>query len=185
MGGGQAGTGGSIVIDTIYAKLAGIALFLLLLAGLFLWGDFHGAARVQAKWNVASSAQQVAVAEAKLHADAESAAMQKNYNALSAKYEDALHVQAPAVADSTLAAVTGGTLQLRDVAVCPGRGNVSATAAAARAADAAATAALTQRVTDSIAAVRVGDASDQRERQYAAQIVALQGLLRAERQSVK
>ena len=169
------------MLGTLYAKLIGAGLLLAFLGGLFLWGHHIGASSVQAKWNAAQIVQKAAVAEAQMHADAEATAMRDNFNALSAKYEKAVNAQVPAIADSVATGVTGGSLRLRDAAVCPSGGNVTAATARSRALDAAATQALADRVANSIAAVRAGDAADARERQLDAQVIGLQGVLNAER----
>jgi len=169
------------MMASIYAKLAGVLLILALFAGTFLWGDHHGTAKVQAQWDAAKVVQQVAVAKAEAASAAQAKAQQESFNTLEAKYETAIQ-PAPLLSAALPAALAAGTLQLRDPTVCPSRGDVSAATAASRAADAAATQALADRATNSIAAVRIGDAADARERQLDAQIVGLQGLLKAERQ---
>lgn len=169
------------MLASIYVKLIGIVLIFLLFVGIFLWGHHVGASNVQAKWNAEKVSQQAAVAEAQLHADAESTAMRNQYNALSANYEATLHAQVPALADSVSSGISTGALRLRYSSPCPSTGGMSKITAASRAADAAATQALADRVASSISAVRAGDAADARERQLDAQIIGLQGILKVER----
>jgi hypothetical protein len=170
------------MMASIYMKLAGAGLILVLLGSLFLWSDHHGAARVQAKWDAAKVVQQAAVAKAQADNDLHAEIMRNSYNALNAHYEAILHEKVPAVADTVAAGVTSGIFRLRDNPVCPSSSNVTAATARSRAADAAATQALADRVANSITAVRVGDAADARERQLDAKVTALQGILIAERQ---
>ncbi len=166
----------------LYAKLIGAFMAMTLLAGLFLWGHCVGAGGVQAKWDAAKLAQSTAVVIAQSAADTKYDVQQTKFSALGATYEATTHAQVPAVADSIAAGITGGTVQLRDKpALCPTRGTVSAATASSRAADAAATQALADRVANSIAAVRAGDAADARERQLDAQVIGLQAILAAER----
>lgn len=44
-------------LASIYAKLIGLALILLCLLALFLWGHHVGAAGVQARWDAAKAVQ--------------------------------------------------------------------------------------------------------------------------------
>jgi hypothetical protein len=168
------------MLTGLYAKLIGLGLILAALAGLFLWGHHVGAASVQARWDAAKAAQAAAVARQAAASATQTQSWTQQFAATAAQFEATTHEPTPAVADSVAAAAAAGTVQLRDRADrCPGQ--VSGAAARSRAADAAATAALAQRTADSIAAVRVGDAADARERQLGEQVKALQALLRAER----
>jgi len=169
------------MMASIYMKLAGAALILFLLMGIFLWGHHSGASSVQAKWDAAKVVQQVAVAKAQADNDLHAEMMRNSYNALNAHYQAILHEKVPAVADSVASGVTGGTLRLRDSSVCPSSGNITAATARSRALDAVATQALSDRVSTAIQIIRIGDAADTRERQLDAQIVGLQGVLNAER----
>lgn len=169
------------LLSSLYAKLIGAGLLLALLAAGYAFAHHQGAASVQAKWDAAKAVNAAAVAEAQLHADAVATAQRDNFNALSAKYEAAIHVQVPTIAGTIPADLAAGTLRLRDPTVCPSSGNVTAATARSRALDAASTQALADRVQAAVAAVRVGDESDARERLLGAQVTALQGVLTAER----
>lgn len=169
----------------LYARLiAFAALALLVVAGVGYYGHTRyraGQTAVQAKWDASQVAQQQAVAKAQAQNDIVSAAMRDEFNALSAKYEAAIHAQVPAVADSVSAGVSAGTIRLRDSAAsCPGV--VSDATTRSRAADAAATQAIADRVQAAITAVRAGDEADARERQLGAQVIGLQAVLAAERE---
>jgi hypothetical protein len=165
----------------MYAKVIGVAALLLILLGLFLWGHHAGAASVQAKWDAAKVAQQIAVAKAQAHVDVEAETMRNSFNALSASYEAAVHAKHPAVADSVAAGVDAGTFQLRDDCQATARAGVSEATARSRAADAAATQAIADRVQAAIAAVRAGDEADRQNAQLRAQVIGLQDVLAAER----
>jgi hypothetical protein len=169
------------MMASIYAKLAAGALLLGACLGLFLWGHHVGATGVQAKWDAQKAVDAIAVAKVEAKNAATAKSQQDQFNALEAKYEQSQKVALPSIADATSASITGGTLELRDITVCPGSGNVTTATAASRAADAAATQALADRVTTAIQIVRLGDTSDARERQLDDQIAGLQGLLNAER----
>jgi hypothetical protein len=169
------------MMASIYMKLAGAGLILVLLGGLFLWGDHHGAARVQAKWDAQKVVDAAAVAKAETNNALQTTAWQNAFNGQEVTYAKVLQTPAPTVAPTVSAAVTAGALRLRYSAVCPSSGDVSAATARSRTADAVATQALADRVTAAIAAVRAGDAADARERQLDAQVTALQGVLIAER----
>jgi hypothetical protein len=168
------------MLTGLYAKLIGLGLTLAALVGLFAWGHHVGAVGVQKRWDAAKTGQAVVAERATVAHLAQALDWNQRFATIATHYEATSHAPTPAVADSVAAAAAAGTLRLRDrTDVCP-RG-VPAATAAARATDAAATAALAQRVTDSIAAIRVGDAADARERQLDEQVTALQALLRAER----
>ncbi|MBT2142697.1 MULTISPECIES: hypothetical protein [unclassified Rhodanobacter] len=173
------------MLASIEAKLIALAaVILLLVVGVSYYGHTRyraGQTAVQAKWDASQVAQQQAVAKAQAQNDIASAAMRDEFNALSAKYEAAVHAKAPAVADSVAAGVAGGSLRLRNAGMCPGAGQVSAATARSRAADAAATQALVDRVAAAIRIVRIGDAADARELQLRAQVTGLQAVLAAER----
>lgn len=174
------------MLATLQAKLIAVAAVLTLLAGGLLWFGAHergiGAAAVQARWDEAKSVQAQAVAKAEADATNRITTMRNQFDALSAKYEAATHAQAPSIADSVAAGVRDGTVRLRDAGVCPGGDQVHAVTARSRAADAAATQALADRVQAAIAAVRAGDEADARERLLGAQVIALQAVLKAERE---
>lgn len=174
------------MLTGLYAKLIAAAAVLALLAGGLLWFGAHeraiGAAGVQARWDEAKSVQAQAVAKAEADATNRVTTMRNQFDALSAKYEAATHAQAPSIADSIAAGVRDGSVRLRDAGVCAGGDQVSAATARSRAADAAATQALADRTTAAIAAIRAGDEADARERQLGAQVIGLQGVLRAERE---
>lgn len=169
------------MMASIYAKLIGAGILVACLLGIFLYGRHVGASSVQDKWDAQKQVDAIAVAKVEATNAATAKSQQDQFNALEAKYEQAIK-PSPSVADTVSAGVTSGTLRLRDSTVCPSSGNVTAATAASRASDAAATAAIAQRVADSITAVRVGDAADKREQDLDAQIIGLQGLLKAERQ---
>lgn len=169
------------MMASIYAKLIGAGIIVAFCLGLFLYGHHVGTDSVKAKWNAQKLVDAAAVAKVEAANAITAKSHQDQFNALEAKYEQSQKVVFPSVADVVSSGVAGGTLRLRDSTVCPSSGNVTATTAASRAADAAATAAIAQRVTDSISAIRVGDAADKREAVLDAQIIGLQGLLQAER----
>lgn len=169
------------MINSIYAKLAVLAVVLALLIVLFLWGHHVGRADVQSKWDVAKAAQSVAAVVASEAARATENRQSSDFSGIENTYLQATTHAYPSIADALPAAVGAGALRLRNDCPAGGGADVSAVTASARAADAAATAALAQRVADSIAAVRAGDAADDRERQLGAQVTALQAVLRAER----
>ncbi|NII73922.1 hypothetical protein FHW84_002495 [Dyella sp. SG562] len=176
------------MLASLEAKLIAIGLVLAALAGGFIWYGHTryeaGAASVQAKWDIDKSAQDEAVGKASAASVARFNSLTSQFNQLSAKYEEMTHDPMPAVADSVSAGVRNGTLGLRGEVECPVHsGTVDAATARSRAADAAATQALADRVQAAIAAVRAGDEADQRERQLGQQVVALQGILRAERET--
>lgn len=176
------------MLSSLYAKLIAAAAVLALLAGGLLWFGSHergiGAAGVQAKWDEAKLAQASVVANARAANAAQALDWTKQFSAIDSHYEAASHAQIPAIADSVAAGVHDGSVRLRDGSGCPVRPDtVPAATARARVADAAAAAAATQRLADSVAAVRVGDAADAREHQLGQQVIALQAVLTAERQN--
>jgi hypothetical protein len=170
------------MMSSIYLKLIGAAVVLALFAGVYGYGHHVGASGVQAKWDAQKQVDAIAVAKVEAANAVIAKSRQDQFNTLEAKYEKSIQ-PVPAVADRVSAGVSSGTLQLRDNTVCPSTGNVTTATAASRARDAAATQALADRVANSIAAIRAGDAADARERQLDAQVIALQGLLLAERQN--
>lgn len=176
------------MLASLEAKLIAIGIALALLAGGFFWYGHTryeaGAASVQAKWDIDKSAQDEAVAKSSAASVARFNSLTSQFNQLSAKYEEMTHDPMPAVADSVSAGIRNGTLGMRGEVECPVRtGTVDAATARSRAADAAATQALADRVQNSLNAIQAGDAADQRERQLGQQIIALQAILRAERES--
>jgi hypothetical protein len=169
------------------AKLIAAGILLLALAAAMIWFGAHergiGAAKVQAKWDAATAAQiklaVMASEAARTHEQAQSSA----FASIATDYLQATTHDYPSISDALPAAVATGTVRLRDA--CPdttGGARAEATARS-RATDAASTQALADRVANSIAAVRAGDAADARERQLGAQVTALQAVLRAERQT--
>ena len=112
------------------------------------------------------------------------AALQTKYNDVEQNYEVLLQQQGPSIATATSTAIAAGSLILRDAGtqICPRSNAGDSATVAARAADAAATQALADRLSSSVAAVRAGDAADQRERELDAQIVGLQAIVIADRQ---
>jgi membrane protein involved in colicin uptake len=167
------------VSKDFWLVLAGIVCAALYSGGMVYLGyteGHKGVAQIQSAWDAQKKVDVAAAKEAKLHSDAETDAMRRNYNLISGKYDRLLNAQLPSIADTIPASLSAGTLQLRYETTCPANhsdAGAKATAAS-RARDAAATQALADRVAASIAAVRVGDASDARERQLDAQIDALQ-----------
>lgn len=160
-------------------KLIGAGVILALLAGLMFYAHHLGASSVQAKWDAQKRLDTIAVAKVEAASAEHARSLQAQFDALNVTYKDKLNEKPTSVADPIPAAVADGSLRLRDVTVCSG--NVSATTASSRAADAATTQALADRVSHSIAAIRAGDAADERERQLDAQIIGLQDALSAER----
>ena len=169
------------MLASIYVKLIGAGIILAIMAGLFLWGHHVGSASVQAKWDDQTLADKVAVATAEQQNSLREESLHDSYNSLSARYMEIVNAPTPSLANAIPASLSAGTLVLRDNPVCPSSGNVTTATARSRAADAATTQALADRVSNAIAAVRLGDQTDARERQLDAQIVALQGVLSAER----
>lgn len=169
--------------DAIKPYLAEIKFFaaVILLVAAFLAG--HHVAEVKAGKAMAvykaTAAEAAIKAQAQFQAD--HSAMETKFNALSAKYDEATREKPTAVADSVRADVDSGALRLRDADVCAADRQAAAATARSRAADATATQALADRVAHSIAAVRAGDAADKREHDLGAQVIALQGILEAER----
>lgn len=167
------------------SKLIAALVLVLGVAGACLWlhhsGVVTGRAEVQNQWDAAKAKQAAAVALAQAANAKQTMSWADQFAKADQTYQGVLHAQAPSVADSVATGVHDGSVRLRDEpdTTCPGA--VPEAAARARVADAAAAAAATQRLADSVAAVRVGDACDIRDRQQSAQIVALQDLLRAER----
>ncbi|MEO9079615.1 MAG: hypothetical protein ABI268_09920 [Rhodanobacter sp.] len=159
-----------------------LAFGVALLAGA-AWAVHHerdvGRAEVQAKWDLAVAQQnRVAVAAS------EKARTTEHQRAADFSGAVATYIEVTAHADSPFtlpAALAAGTLKLRDDCPAAGRSDVSAATARSRAADEAATEALSKRVEAASTVVRVGHASDARERQLGAQVTALQDVLRAER----
>jgi len=169
---------------SLSVKLGIAGLLLVALAGCLTWFARHeraiGAAAVQARWDVATAEQAAAALRASESARAVERRQSATFAGIATGYLQAT-AHAPTPFDLP-AALAAGTLRLRNDCPAPrAAGDVPATTARARAADAAAAAAATQRLADSVAAVRAGDAADARERQLSAQVTALQAILRAER----
>ena len=117
-------------------------------------------------------------AEAAKAAQEREAAMRSAYNDLAQRYErDKAHAQADH--DRAVAALRAGAVKLQDRWTCPG---VPAATVASRERDAAATQALADRTAAAIEIVQLGYDADKREAELGAQVTALQGILRAERQ---
>jgi hypothetical protein len=120
-------------------------------------------------------------AKAKVAADKRESAMRDAYNALANRYEQ-YKADAQATHDSDVAALHAGTLKLQDRWTCPG---VPAATARSRELDAAATQALAHRAAVEAGAVRIvtiGYDADKREADLRAQVTALQGVVRADRE---
>jgi phage/plasmid-associated DNA primase len=120
-------------------------------------------------------------AKAKVAADMRESAMRDAYNALANRYEQD-KADAQATHDRDVAALHAGTLKLQDRWTCPG---VPYAAARSRELDAEATAALAHRAAVEAGAVRIatiGYDADKREADLRAQVTALQGVVRADRE---
>jgi hypothetical protein len=120
-------------------------------------------------------------AKAKAAADKRETAMRDAYNALANRYEQD-KADAQATHDRDVAALHAGTLKLQDRWTCPG---VPYAAARSRELDAEATAALAHRAAVEAGAVRIatiGYDADKREADLRAQVTALQGVVRADRE---
>lgn len=172
-------------MTSLKARLIAAASLAVLIGTLLVLFAMHeraiGAAGVQAKWGAAKAEQAAVVAKAQAAATRRVMDLQHQFDALSAKYETATHVHAPQIADTVAAGLADGTVRLRDDQRAACAGTVPATTARSRAADAAATQALADRTAAAIRIIRIGDAADARERQLGEQVIALQGVLRAER----
>lgn len=170
------------MLASIYVKLAAVAVLLFALAGFGLWCHHKGATSVQAQWDAAKAVQAAAADRQALASTTQTLSWTQQFAQTATHYEATTHETTPAVADAVSTAVAAGTVRLRDeapAATCPAA--VSVATSRSRTADAAATQALADRVANSIAAVRVGDAADARERQLGAQVTGLQAVLDAER----
>ena len=165
-------------------KLYIIAAMVAVLIGVTIWFGAHerhiGETKVQAKWDVAKAAQ---VSLAEVAVEKSLATNQKQATSFAGIESNYIEVTTHAPTPFDLpAALAAGNLQLRDRCPVARSSGVPEATARARAADAAAAASATQRLTDSVAAVRAADASDARERVLSAQVIALQDVLRAERE---
>jgi len=170
---------------------AAVALAIVLsIVGARLWlhhyGAVHysaGAASVQTRWDTANARQAAAVAAAQAEQAAHATVTAANFDALAAHYQAQAHAHTPSLADALPAGLAAGAFRLRNdsPAVCPGGAPAGAAATRSHELDAAATQALADRTATAIAAVRLGDVADARERQLGAQVKALQGVLEAER----
>ncbi len=171
----------------LYKAGAAVLLVLALIAGYGLWHHrvfAEGAASVQTQWDAQKAKDAVATQKAQFEKQAAEDTQRGTFNSLAAAYEAATHAPQPSIADRVSAGLAAGSLQLRGgdaPVVCPASPGVPEATARSRAADAAATQALADRVANSIAAVRAGEAADKRERDLDAQIVGLQGVLNVER----
>lgn len=153
----------------LYAALAAL---LLAVAGVLYLSHVRFEAGVAYKAAIVAK-QDNAAAEA---AQKREASMREAYNQLAQRYEQD---KANAQAEHDRAVAALGALQLQDKWACP---SVPGATAASRERDAAATQALADRTAAAIRIVRLGYDADQREAQLGAQVMALQGILRAERQ---
>lgn len=157
-----------------------VVLFALLSTS-FAVGHHQGAKAVQAKWDVATAGSNVVATKASESARVTEQQQSNDFSGIETGYLQATTHAYPTIGASIPAAFDAGTVQLRDRCPSPAGGSVSKATAASRAADAASTQAIADRVENSIAAVRAGDAADARERQLDQQVTALQALLLAER----
>lgn len=142
-----------------------------------------GEAHTQAKWNAALAKQEVVAVKASEKARATEQQQSAAFAGAASTYLQATAHAPPSIAGTLPAALAAGTLKLRDDDAP--RRIVSDATARSRAADAAATEALAQRAQAEARGIRIvaiGDVCDAREQQLDAQIVALQSVLRAERQ---
>ena len=174
------------MITTLYAKLIAVAIVLAALAGAGFYlhhsGYESGKAVVQAKWNAEKLVQADVAIKATAAARAHENAQVVSFSGIESNFLQATTHAYPSVADALPAAVTAGTIKLRNACpVAPASRGMSQATARARALDAAATQALADRTQNAIAVVRLNDASDARERVLDAQIVGLQAVLVAER----
>ena len=165
------------------------AVVALLLAGM-TWFGVHerhiGAAKVQAKWDIAVAAQNVVTVDAsekarkteQLHAGA--------FDVIASNYLKATsHAETPFDLPAALAA---GTLRLRNDCPAPDPRSVPQATARSRELDAAYTSALAHRAENQARAIRVhdyGKEADAREITLRAQVTALQSILKAERTEAK
>lgn len=162
---------------------AGI-LLALLSGGAIVFGAHEraiGAAGVQAKWDLAKAHQTTLALKASESARGTEHQQATDFAGIEAGYLQATAHAYPSISTDLPAALAAGTVQLRNDCPATDRSGVPEATARSRAADAAATQALADRVATAIEAVQIGDAADARERQLAAQVTALQALLRAER----
>ncbi len=171
----------SAILGTAYAKLAGLVLILVACAALFAWGHHLGADAVQAKWDLANAAQTKLAVQASESARATEHGQAQAFAGIATTYLQATTHDYPSIADTLPAAVAAGAVRLRNDCPAAGSGSVPSTTAGASRVDASAAAAATQRLADAVAAVRVAEQADARERQLGAQITALQAILSAER----
>jgi hypothetical protein len=150
------------------------ALVVILTAGCF-WLHHSGYAS-----GVAHEVAIVAANDAKAKADAEQreAAMRDAYNNLAHRYEQDKS-DAQTQHDRDVAALRDGTLRLQDKWACS---NLPSATVRSRELDAAATQRLADRTKAAIEIVQLGYDADQREAELAAQVRALQGVVKADRQ---
>lgn len=169
----------------LQAKLIAVAVLLIALIAATIWFGAHeraiGAAKVQAKWDVQTSAQSAVTVEVSESARATEHQQAADFDAAANTYLQATAHDYPSIADALPAAVAAGTVRLREDCPAADPGSVSAATARSRAADAAATQALADRTQAAIAAVSAGDAADKREADYRALIESLRAVLTAER----
>lgn len=174
------------MLASIEAKMiAFAALSMLVIGGAWYYGHTRyeaGAAAVQAKWDKVIAAQTVAAVKSSESARAIENRQSNDFAGIATGYLQATTHAYPSLADALPAAVSAGTVQLRnDCPAASASGGVSEATARSRAADAARTQALADRTSAAIAAIRAGDEADARERQLGAQVTGLQAVLTAER----
>jgi len=171
----------------LYARLIAAGVLMLALVGGLLWFGAHergiGAAKVQAKWDLANAAQTKLALDASESARNFERSQSASFSLISDTYLQATSHAYPSIADALPAAVAAGTVRLRNDCHAIGSGGVPSAATGTRGVDVAAAAAATQRLATAVAAVRVGEQADARERQLSAQVTALQAVLRAERET--
>lgn len=150
------------------------------LAGLGV-GLHYGRVLVQAQWDAETARQTAAAVAEQSRLDGLAADTQSRVDAAGKRYAEALDDVEPGLADSVDADLAAGTLRVRYECAAPGADPVPAAAGDPGQADATAADADAQRRAAAFAAVRIGDAADRRENDLAAQVKALQAILRAER----
>jgi hypothetical protein len=170
----------------IILLIAGILFAALYTGGVVIlgyeWGH-SGKVALEAKYNLQVQVDKAAAAKVVADNKLKTDDLKKQVADANAKYEAIRDAQTPSISDSISASMSSGALKLRNTAAetCPSGGSVSAATARSRVLDAAATQALADGVANQIAAVRVGDAGDKRERELDAKITALQDVINAER----
>ena len=164
---------------------AAIGLVLGLLAGVLAYGHHEyalGSDSVQDQWDKASAATAEASAQQAYAALQTQSAQSSAFAAIDADYHKAL-TNEPTTPIPSAAAVRSGSVQLRDVWQCPAISTAYLPQAAAGAGggDGAQSGAIEQRAEGAASLIRYADSADQREREYAAKVTALQQIIQAER----